>query len=177
MTEGLFYGANKNIMNVIIEKMKDEDWPAVKQIYQEGIDTGNATFETEVPSRQQWDKTHLRDCRLVAKIAGQIVGWVALSPVSDRCAYRGVSEVSLYVKSSARGQGVGKALLKAAIEESERIGIWMLQGGTFPENAASLSLQRSCGFRVVGRREKIGCMNGRWRDVILAERRSKLIGI
>ena len=110
------------------------------------------------------------------KSAGEIVGWVALSPVSSRCVYQGVAEVSLYVKSSARGQGVGKALLRVAIEESERIGIWTLQAGIFPENAASIALARACGFREVGVREKIGRMNGKWRDVILMERRSKLIG-
>jgi L-amino acid N-acyltransferase YncA len=164
-------------MNFTIEKMKDEDWPTVKEIYQEGIDTGNATFEAEAPEWKQWDKSHLRDCRLVAKSEAKIVGWVALSPISERCAYQGVAEVSLYVISSARGQGVGKALLKAVIEESERVGIWMLQGGTFPENVASLALQKSCGFREVGTREKIGCMNGQWHDVVLTERRSKVVGI
>jgi L-amino acid N-acyltransferase YncA len=164
-------------MKFTIEKMKDEDWPAVKEIYQEGIDTGNATFENEAPEWKHWDKSHLRNCRLVAKSEEKIVGWVALNPISERCAYRGVAEVSLYVISSARGQGVGKALLKAVIEESERVGIWMLQGGTFPENTASLALQKSFGFREVGTREKIGCMNGQWRDVVLTERRSKVIGI
>lgn len=164
-------------MNFTIEKMKDEDWPVVKEIYQEGIDTGNATFEAEASGWKQWNESHLRECRLVAKSEGKIVGWVALSPISERCAYRGVAEVSLYIISSARGQGVGKALLKAAIEESERVGIWTLQGGTFPENVASLALQKSCGFREVGIREKIGCMNGKWRDVVLMERRSKRIGI
>ncbi|OHB61744.1 MAG: phosphinothricin acetyltransferase [Planctomycetes bacterium RBG_19FT_COMBO_48_8] len=164
-------------MNFKVEKMKDQDAPAVKEIYQDGIDTGNATFESEAPEWKQWDKSHLRDCRIVAKSEGKIVGWVALSSVSERCAYRGVAEVSLYVKSSARGQGVGKALLKAVIEESERVGIWTLQAGTFPENVASLALQKACGFRIVGTREKIGCMNGQWRDVVLTERRSKVIGI
>ena len=168
---------NKNIMNITVKKMKDEDWPLVKNIYQEAIDTGNATFETEVPSWQQWNNAHLRDCRLVARAAGQIVGWVALSPVSNRCVYRSVAEVSLYVKSSAREKGVGKALLEAAIEDSERIGIWTLQGGTFPENTASIALQKACGFREVGRRERIGQMNGVWRDVILMERRSKVVGV
>ncbi len=157
--------------------MKDEDWPVVKEIYQEGIDTGNATFETEAPNWQEWNNTHLQDCRLVAKTAGQIVGWIALSPVSERCAYRGVAEVSLYVTSSAREQGVGKTLLKAVIEESERAGIWTLQAGTFPENVASITLQKNFGFREVGTREKIGCMNGQWRDVVLTERRSKIAGI
>lgn len=164
-------------MNFTIEKMKDEDWPAVKEIYQEGIDTGDATFETEAPEWKQWNKNHLRECRLVAKSKEKIVGWAALSPVSERCAYQGVAEVSLYVISSARGQGVGKALLKAVIEESQRAGIWMLQGGTFPENVTSIALQKSCGFREVGTREKIGCMNGQWRDVVLTERRSKVVGI
>lgn len=163
-------------MDFILEKMKDEDWSQVADIYQEGIATGNATFEEQVPDWQQWDESHLRQCRLVAKVSGQIVGWVALSPVSNRCIYSGVVEVSLYIKSSARGQGVGKALLKAIIEESERIGIWTLQSGTFPENVASIALQKACGFREVGMREKIGCMNGQWWDVILMERRSKLVG-
>jgi len=163
-------------MDFTIGRMKDEDWLVVKSIYQEGIATGNATFETDVPEWEEWDKSHLRDCRLVAKPAGEIIGWVALSPVSSRCVYRGVAEVSLYVKSSTRGQGVGKALLKAAITESERIGIWTLQGGTFAENVASIALQKSCGFREVGYRERIGQMNGVWRDVILMERRSKRIG-
>src|SRR4030042_5167638 len=159
-------------MNFKVEKMKDQGAPAVKEIYQDGIDTGNATFESEAPEWKQWDKSHLRDCRIVAKSEGKIVGWVALSSVSERCAYRGVAEVSLYVKSSARGQGVGKALLKAVIEESERVGIWTLQAGTFPENVASLALQKACGFRIVGTREKIGCMNGQWRDVVLTYSRS-----
>jgi len=164
-------------MSFTVEKMKDEDWPAVKEIYQEGTDTGNATFETEALGWKEWDKSHLRECRLVAKYEEKIVGWVALGPVSERCTYQGVAEVSLYVKSSARGQGVGKVLLKAVIEESQRAGIWTLQAGTFPENVASLALQKNCGFREVGTREKIGCMNGQWCDVVLMERRSKVIGI
>ncbi len=163
-------------MDFTIGRMKDEDWPAVKSIYQEGIATGNATFETDVPEWEEWDKSHLRDCRLVAKSAGEIIGWVALSPVSNRCVYQGVAEVSLYVKSSARGQGIGKVLLKAAIAESEHIGIWTLQSGTFAENVVSIALQKSCGFREVGYRERIGQMNSVWRDVILMERRSKSVG-
>jgi L-amino acid N-acyltransferase YncA len=164
-------------MDFIIEKMKDEDWSAVKIIYQEGIATGNATFEAEAPDWEQWDKHHLRDCRLIAKSADEIIGWFALSPVSSRCVYKGVAEASLYVKSSARGKGVGKALLKAAIEESERLGFWTLQSGVFPENTASIAMQKACGFRQVGVREKIGYMNGKWRDVVLMERRSKVVGI
>jgi len=163
-------------MEFTVEKMKKKNWAAIRDIYREGIETGNATFETDVPEWEEWDKSHLPDCRIVAKSAGEIIGWVALSPVSDRCVYRGVAEVSLYVKSSERGQGVGKALLKAAIAESERIGIWTLQSGTFAENVASIALQKSCGFREVGYREQIGQMNNVWRDVILMERRSKSVG-
>jgi phosphinothricin acetyltransferase len=164
-------------MDFVIEKMTDRDWPEVKAIYEEGIATGDATFETKVPEWQQWDKNHLPQCRLVAKTANKVTGWVALSPVSGRCVYRGVAEVSLYVKASARGQGLGRALLEAVIEESERNGIWTLQGGTFPENLASIALQKSCGFREVGYRERIGCMSGKWRNVILMERRSKVAGV
>ncbi len=164
-------------MDFVIENIKDEDWPAVQLIYQEGIATGNATFEANAPDWDHWNKSHLTNCRLVAKAEDNVVGWVALGHVSSRCVYKGVAEVSLYVKESSRGQGIGKMLLKAAIEESERIGIWTLQSGTFPENAASIALQKLCGFREVGIREKIGCMNGQWRDVILMERRSKIIGV
>jgi phosphinothricin acetyltransferase len=159
-------------MDFIVDKMKDEDWPMVQSIYREGIATGNATFETDVPEWGQWDKSHLRDCRLVVKSNSQIIGWAALSPVSSRCVYKGVAEVSLYVESSARGLGAGKALLRALIEESEQAGIWTLQGMTFPENTASIALQKACGFRKVGYRERIGQMNGLWRNVILMERRS-----
>jgi L-amino acid N-acyltransferase YncA len=159
-------------MIFVVEKMKDEDWPMVQSIYREGIATGNATFETETPEWDEWDKSHLPDCRFVAKSERQVVGWAALSPVSTRRVYSGVVEVSLYVKSSARGMGVGKALLRALIEESERVGIWTLQGMTLPENTASIALQKACGFREVGYRERIGQMNGLWRDVILMERRS-----
>lgn len=152
--------------------MTEHDWKEVRSIYQESIATGNATFETDAPEWDQWDKSHLRDCRLVAKSKGQVIGLAALSPVSSRYVYRGVAEVSLYVKFSARGLGVGKALLRALIEESERVGIWTLQGMTFPENTASIALQKACGFREVGYRERIGQMSGIWRDVILMERRS-----
>ncbi len=163
-------------MDFIVDKMKDEDWPGVQSTCREGIATGNATFETEVPEWEKWDNNHLRDCRLVARANKQVVGWVALRPVSTRCVYSGVAEVSLYVKASARGQGIGKALLQAVIKESENAGIWTLQGGSFPENIASIALQKSCGFREVGYRERIGQMDGVWRDVILMERRSKVVG-
>ena len=164
-------------MDFIIENMKEEDWLAVQIIHQEGIATGNATFEVNAPDWDHWDKSHLTKCRLVAKVEENVLGWVALSPVSNRCVYRGVAEVSLYVKESSRGQGIGKMLLEAAMQESERIGIWTLQSGTFPENTESIALQKSCGFREIGIREKFGCMNNRWRDVILMERRSKVVGV
>lgn len=164
-------------MEYTIEKMEDKDWPTVQSIYRDGIATGNATFGADAPEWSKWDENHLKDCRLVARSEDEIVGWAALSPVSGRCVYKGVAEVSLYVKESARGHGIGKALLKAVIQESERIGIWTLQSGTFPENIASIALQKSCGFRQVGIREKIGYMNGKWRDVILLEYRSKVVGV
>jgi L-amino acid N-acyltransferase YncA len=164
-------------MNITVTSMRPEDWETVRLIYREGIETGNATFETEVPAWEKWDKSHLRECRLVARSEDQIVGWAALSPVSNRCIYTGVAEVSIYVRSSARGQGVGKELLLVLIEESERNGIWTLQGGVFPENKASIALLKSCGFREVGIRERVGQMNGMWRDVLLMERRSKKVGV
>ncbi len=159
-------------MNFAIMQMQPEDWEAVRSIYQEGIATEQATFETDAPEWAAWDKSHLRECRFVARSDEGILGWAALSPVSSRCVYAGVAEASIYVRASARGQGIGKALLWAVIEESERIGIWTLQGGVFPENTASIALQKACGFREVGRRERLGQMNGVWRDVLLMERRS-----
>lgn len=151
------------------------DWSAVEQIYQEGIAGGNATFESSPPAWADWDASHLANCRLVAVMAGEVVGWAALSPVSGRCVYAGVAEVSVYIAESARGQGVGTALLRALVVESEQNGIWTLQAGIFPENSASLRTHEKCGFRVVGRRERIGQMNGLWRDVMLLERRSTSI--
>jgi L-amino acid N-acyltransferase YncA len=164
-------------MGFTVDKMQSEDWGAVRSIYQEGIATGNATFETDAPEWQEWDRSHLRDCRFVARREGQVVGWGALSPVSSRCVYAGVAEVSIYVTASARGEGIGKTLLRTLIEASERQGIWTLQAGVFPENEASIALHMVCGFREVGYREKIGQMNGHWRDVILLERRSEVVGI
>jgi L-amino acid N-acyltransferase YncA len=164
-------------MEILIHEMKDQDWPSVKKIYEEGIATGDATLETEAPDWRHWNQSHLPDCRLVAKSGDEIIAWFALSPISERCAYQGVAEASLYVKSSARGKGAGKALLKAAIAVSEQLGFWTIQSGTFPENKASIAMQKACGFREVGLREKIGRLNGRWRDVVLMERRSKVVGI
>ena len=160
---------------ITLDALTAADWPAVSAIYADGIATRNATFETEVPSWETWDAAHLNDHRFVARDAGDVVGWAALSPYSDRCAYGGVAEVSVYVGEGARGKGVGRRLLDALIASSEAAGIWTLQAGVFPENLASLNLHRACGFRVVGVRERIGQLDGSWRDVVLLERRSKEI--
>jgi phosphinothricin acetyltransferase len=164
-------------MALEIGQMQPVDWERVCAIYEEGIDSGQATFELEAPSWENWDASHHAFGRLVARLEGDIVGWAALSPVSGRCCYAGVAEVSVYVDSAHRNHGVGRQLLLAAIADSERHGIWTLQGGTFPENEASLRLQRACGFRVVGNRERIGQVDGVWRDTILTERRSPVVGV
>ena len=156
--------------------MRPEDWPVVEAIYLQGISTGDATFETESLGWENWSPKHHAHSRLVARAGETVLGWAALSPVSTRCVYAGVAEVSIYIADAARGQGVGKALLHALIDQSEQNGIWTLQAGIFPENATSIALHKSCGFREVGRRERIGKLNGVWRDVALLERRSPLIG-
>jgi L-amino acid N-acyltransferase YncA len=153
------------------------DWPAVRAIYEEGIATGDATFDTKVPEWPQWDAGHLGSCRLVARRGGEVVGWAALSPVAKKDAYRGVAEMSLYVSERARGSGVAKALGEALIEASEEAGIWTLEGWIFPENEVSLALCRSFGFRVVGVRERAGKLGDRWRDVVIVERRSDKVGL
>jgi phosphinothricin acetyltransferase len=158
-----------------IEPLGAGDWPAVAAIYEAGIATGDATFETTVPDWPAWDAAHLADHRLVARDDGRVVGWVALAPVSDRPAYVGVAEDSIYVAADARGRGVGRALLTAVIASAERSGIWAIQTGIFPENQASVRLHQACGFRVVGVRERLGRLHGRWRDVLLLERRSPAI--
>jgi phosphinothricin acetyltransferase len=159
-----------------IDTLRADDWPEVRSIYQEGIDTGQATFEMQAPSWESWDAAHLSIARLVARQGGSVLGWAALSPVSRRECYRGVAEVSVYVRSSQRGRGIGLGLLEAAIAESERQGIWTLFGSTFPENEASLRLQAHCGFRIIGRRERIAQLRGVWRDTVLTERRSRIVG-
>jgi L-amino acid N-acyltransferase YncA len=177
-------------MDFPIMPMPPELWPAVREIYREGIATGTATFETEIPSLGKWDSSHHKDCRLVAlepfEKDGEfvipleqvtVIGWAALSPVSGRPVYRGVAEVSVYVAAAVRGRGVGKALLRALVNESEQNGIWTLQAGVFPENVASISLHKSCGFREVGVRRRIGKLGDVWRDVLLLERRSANVGI
>lgn len=156
-----------------MRELTREDWPAVKAIYEQGIAGGNATFETEAPSWDDWDRSHLEGHRLVALEDGEVVGWAALSPVSERCVYAGVAENSVYVADSAQGRGVGRALLEELIARSERNGIWTIQTGIFRENEASIALHERCGFRIVGTRERLGQHNGRWRDVVLMERRSE----
>ena len=163
-------------MDLTIRPMTAEDWPDVRGIYGEGMATGDATFATDLPDWKQWDSSHRPNCRLVASDGNEVLGWAALSPVSARQVYAGVAEVSVYVATSATGKGVGKALLRALIEESERCGIWTLQAGIFPENIASVALHKSLGFREVGVREKIGKHGNRWRDVLLLERRSSTVG-
>jgi len=184
-------------MDYQIIPMAPDAWPTVRRIYREGIATGDATFETEVPEWEEFDSSHLKNCRLVALEAHPVeieededdsgfldtqtaliaVAWAALSPVSNRQVYRGVAEVSLYVAEAARGRGAGKALLKALVQKSERDGIWTLQAGVFPENTASIALHKSCGLRKVGVRRRIGKLGDRWRDVLLLERRSKVNGV
>jgi phosphinothricin acetyltransferase len=160
---------------IAVERLRRNDWPAVEAIYEQGIATGAATFETETPAWEDWHADHLAAGRLVARRAGAVLGWVALAPVSDRDCYRGVAEVSVYVADGARGQGVGTLLLARALEEAEAAGIWTVQAGVFPENEPSLALHRRCGFRVVGVRERIGLLGGEWKDVVLVERRSEVI--
>jgi len=157
---------------VQVEPLTSAHWPAVARIYAEGIAGRNATFETEVPDWEQWDASHLAEHRFAATEDDAVLGFAALSPVSDRCVYGGVVENSVYVAANAQGRGVGRALLTALVEATEAAGIWTIQSGIFPENAASLRLHEALGFRVVGRRERLGKLDGVWRDVLLVERRS-----
>jgi L-amino acid N-acyltransferase YncA len=160
---------------VSIEPLAADHWPEVVDIYAEGIATGHATFETDVPDWEQWDAAHLAEHRFVATHAGTVIGFVAVSAVSDRCVYGGVVEDSVYVAESARGAGVGRLLLERLIASTERAGIWTIQSGIFPENDASLRLHEHVGFRVVGERRRLGKLHGVWRDVLLVERRSEVI--
>jgi len=157
--------------------MTEDDWPAVARIYGEGIESGDATFETAVPDRERWDAARVACCRLVVEGADGVAGFAALSPVSSRPVYAGVAEVMVYVSASERGRGLGRGLLDALVRASEEAGIWTLQASIFPENPASLAIHRGAGFRLVGKRRRIGrSLDGRWRDVLLLERRSRVAG-
>ncbi|HLJ46742.1 MAG TPA: GNAT family N-acetyltransferase [Bryobacteraceae bacterium] len=164
-------------MDFAVDAMAPADWDAVRAIYIQGIATGNATFEKSAPDWERWDAGHLPTCRLVARSGEEVLGFAALSPVSSRCVYAGVAEVSVYVAERVRGRGIGRALLTELVTASERAGLWTLQAGIFPENVASIELHQSAGFRIVGTREKLGCMDGVWRDVTLMERRSDTVGV
>jgi L-amino acid N-acyltransferase YncA len=160
-----------------IVPMLPEHWLAVRDIYENGIATGNATFQTFAPSWEEWNANHLLHSRLVTNTGDKIVGWAALTPVSGRCVYAGVAEVSVYVDAEYRGQKIGEKLLSTLIEESEKNGIWTLQAGIFPENIPSIKIHQNGGFKIIGTRERIGQMNGIWRDTVLLERRSLVVGI
>ena len=160
---------------IAFRELRVDDWPAVRAIYEDGIRGGDATFETEPPSWERWDAAHPR-LRLVAERDGSLVGWAALSPASPRRCYRGVGEVSVYIAGAARGAGLGRELLERLVELSEQAGYWTLTAGVFPENEASLRLHCACGFREVGVRKRLGELHGVWRDVVLLERRSTLVG-
>lgn len=161
---------------IAISPMLPGHWEAVKQIYEEGIATGHATFQTEAPAWPDWDAGHIAGCRFVALEGNEVLGWAALTPVSGRCVYAGVAEVSVYVGAKARGKSIGSLLLQKLIEESEKNGFWTLQSGIFPENKASIAIHEKNGFRIVGYREKIGKMGTVWRDNVFMERRSAVVG-
>lgn len=163
--------------DIIIRPMEAIDWPSVAKIYAEGIATGFATFEQGIPSYETWDSAHMKTCRLIAEQDDSILGWAALSPVSSRCVYGGVGEVSVYVGQNSRGLGVGKLLMESLIKKSEQEGLWTLQSGIFPENKGSIKLHEQVGFRFIGKREKVGKLDGIWKDNVLYERRSKFVGI
>jgi L-amino acid N-acyltransferase YncA len=160
-------------IDLLIRDLRPEDWPEVAAIYHDGMRGGLATFETEVPSWNDWDAAHA--IRVVAELHEQVIGWAALGPVSSRWSYRGVAESSVYVGRDHHGRGVGRALMEELIEKSEGAGIWTIQTSIFPENTASLKLHHAVGFRAVGVRERIGKRDGLWRDTVLLERRSEVI--
>jgi L-amino acid N-acyltransferase YncA len=161
--------------DVVVRAMQAADWPAVRGIYEQGIATGNATFETHTPDWAEWNAGHLPDHRVVAMLDGVVVGWAALSPVSGRCVYRGVASDSVYIHADARGQGVGRAVLDAVVTRAEAAGIWTVETNIFPENRVSVRLHERCGFLIVGTRKRIGLHYGRWRDTLLLERRSEFV--
>lgn len=160
---------------MMIREMKASDWEAASRIYQEGIQTKIATFQQDTPDYGSWDAEHLQACRFVADGGSGVVGWAALTPVSTRCVYQGVAEVSVYVANQAKGKGLGEALLKRLIDASEKSGIWTLQSSIISTNDASIRLHTKCGFRMIGYRERIAKdLDGEWQDVVLMERRAKL---
>lgn len=165
-------------MDYKIDEMVSSDWKQVSKIYLEGIKTGKATFQTEVPNYEEWNNGHIKLCRVVARLGNNILGWGALSPTSSRCVYKGVAEVSIYIGENHRGKGIGKNILKSLIGLSEGNGFWTLQSGIIRENISSIKLHEKCGFREIGIREKVAKMkNGKWHDVVFMERRSTVIGI
>lgn len=165
-------------MDYSIQEMKSENWEDVAKIYMEGINTGKATFQSELPSFEEWDKGHMKVCRLVACNGKNILGWAVLSPTSSRCVYKGVAEVSIYIGEAYRGKGVGKSLLNSLVKASEENGIWSLYSAIIRENESSIAMHKSCGFREIGIREKVAKMpNGVWHDTVLMERRSNVVGI
>jgi len=160
-----------------IRSLLPSDWTSVRDIYQQGLATGNANFSSAIPDWEEWDNSHVKSCRLAAIENDLVLGWAALTAISDRCVYAGVAEVSIYVAKKSRGKGIGKELLKALIDESEKNNFWTLESRIFPENQASIKIHEEYGFRIVGSRERIGQMNGVWRDILLLERRSVEVGV
>ncbi|MDB5122001.1 MAG: ywnH [Mucilaginibacter sp.] len=160
-----------------IEPLTEKHWPEVAAIYKSGVATGNASFSLAEPDWNGWDKAHVKNCRLVATENGTVLGWVALTAITDQCVFAGVAEVSVYVAENARGKGIGKQLLKTVIDESEKNNFWTLEARIFPENLASVKIHEENGFRIIGSRERIGQLNGVWRDTLLLERRSVKVGI
>ena len=167
---------------ISILPMTEKHWPEVSRIYQEGIDTGNATFESAPPAWSCWNEAHMNECRLIAVDGNEVLGWAALSPVSSRCVYAGIAEISVYVSNSSKRKGIGRKLLEALIEESEKAGVWTLNASVFPENVASIKLHESLGFRLIGVKQKVGKMTfgplkNVWRDNVLLEKRSSNVGV
>ena len=165
-------------MDILIRSMNKNDWPSVSEIYRQGIETGKATFQSDIPAYHEWNAAHIQECRFVAVHDKKVVGWTALSKVSSRCVYGGVAEVSIYIAEDYRGKGVGRELLQHLIIESEKADFWMLQSGIMEDNSASISLHEKCGFRQVGYRERIGRdVHGKWRSTVLMEKRSGVAGV
>jgi phosphinothricin acetyltransferase len=160
-------------VTTVVRDLRPGDWPQVSAIYLDGIRTGNATFETVVPSWEDWDAAH-HGLRLAAELDGGLAGWATLTPISERECYRGVAEDSIYVGAASRGRGVGRVLLEELLARADAAGFWTVEAGIFPENTASVRLHLVCGFRIVGVRERLGRMDGVWRDVLLLERRSEI---